>query len=1073
MLIRCRGYNSGVKEYLEEGLKSGRELTRNELDERVILDGNLELTDMIYKSIKDKGQDRYLTFTLAFKEDEIEQDKLTAITQEFKSFLMSAYDTDEYNFYAEAHLPKVKTMVDKKTGKLVDRKPHIHIVIPRKNLLTGNEMNPVGKYEENEKYIEAFQEYINQKYSLESPRDNMRLTPTNYADILSRYKGDDFRAKNREFKHSLLERVLNDGISSRQGFYDLVSEYGETKIRNAGKPSEYIAVKLNGDSKFTNLKESIFSDEFIIHRKMSKAPLEKHVIRDRFSEWKQRSEEIKYIDKIASPKYRKLYYASDPVARSKMVSELSKQFYEKYRGYHELPGQRQRNNKQRTSESQRGFNTPSSDRLQNVSSGYVAGTRSRKGNKVLLPSDARLHLADQQTDGNSGLRRTVRGTGRRRDGVPSQSERQSGDASTGRKSIRSGLGRSIRGRTKLQLTPYPVLPRLKNRIPTLDDIHRRGGFLFNAGTIADGTRKTKPVFSQSSFPNNSTNTSSVPGWLFRRIKEADFPQKNINKLLRGIDREFYDIRREVIADKRFTYDEKNQLISVMLFERIKRKDAIVNKSEDCTMGSKDIRDMINNRQNNSSFTISAPEPEKERPAQGRFAQVMDRLRNPVNYSKVADESRKSVEKHLDASNLYTKRTRKGHIHYLDKSSDKTLFVDNGKLITMRKNGLSNDSVAVALELAQGRFGSTLNIKGSKEFKDMVVNVVAEKGLDIHFTDKKMNQALAQRRLEMEQAKAGKDAKSVDGAFTIEGAETGREAAQAVSSTRQPNQTVEEVKAILLNPALRRLAMSDDQKRYEFSEAAAGRENEARAQINSEIIKARSGVDIEPSALIQDVIDAHKATLQGSVPQPKPQQTVEEVKTMLLNPELRRIAMSDDQKRREFSGAAAGKENEVRAEINAEIIKARTGVDIEPSTLTQDVINAHTATLPKVTTERTGKIVKHGAAPYLNKEGSSPSYYVTLRDKDGQESTLWGVGLKNALNGFKRGHEISLTLKESLPVQVKVRDEKGHESIVDATRNVWEATRLDGPQPKKAEQSNEDVTKGFKLVNFDSHSPDLA
>ncbi|ECS8865351.1 relaxase, partial [Salmonella enterica] len=55
MLIRCRGFNSGVKEYLEEGQKSGRELSRDELDERVILDGNLDLTELIYKSIPDKG----------------------------------------------------------------------------------------------------------------------------------------------------------------------------------------------------------------------------------------------------------------------------------------------------------------------------------------------------------------------------------------------------------------------------------------------------------------------------------------------------------------------------------------------------------------------------------------------------------------------------------------------------------------------------------------------------------------------------------------------------------------------------------------------------------------------------------------------------------------------------------------------------------------------------------------------------------------------------------------------------------------------------------------------------------
>ncbi len=275
MLIRCKGYNSGVKEYLEEGRKSGRELTRDELDERIILDGNLDLTEMIYKSIPDKGQDRYLTFTLSFKEEQIDEEKLSEITQEFKSFLMKSYTSEEYNFYAEAHIPKIKTMEDRKTGESVDRKPHIHIVIPRKNLLSGNEMNPVGSYKQNEKYLEAFQEFINQKYVLESPRENMRMTPTGYADMLSRYKGDEFRAKNKEFKLKILQRIQEKGIRTRQSFYNLVAEYGETKIRNAGKENEYIAVKLDGDKKFTNMKETIFSDEFIVNRKAALPRLNK------------------------------------------------------------------------------------------------------------------------------------------------------------------------------------------------------------------------------------------------------------------------------------------------------------------------------------------------------------------------------------------------------------------------------------------------------------------------------------------------------------------------------------------------------------------------------------------------------------------------------------------------------------------------------------------------------------------------------------------------------------------------------------------------------------------------------
>lgn len=145
-----------VKNIWKRGEKR-QELSRDELDERVILDGDLGLTQMVYQQIPDKGQERYATFTLSFREDEIPNETLLEITKEFKQFLMYAYEEDEYNFYAEAHLPKVKETIDKKTGEKVERKPHVHIFVPRKNLLTGKEMNPRGMFDSNVKYFEAFQ----------------------------------------------------------------------------------------------------------------------------------------------------------------------------------------------------------------------------------------------------------------------------------------------------------------------------------------------------------------------------------------------------------------------------------------------------------------------------------------------------------------------------------------------------------------------------------------------------------------------------------------------------------------------------------------------------------------------------------------------------------------------------------------------------------------------------------------------------------------------------------------------------------------------------------------------------
>lgn len=90
----------------------------------------------------------------------------------------------------QAHLPKIKNIVDNKTGELVERKPHIHIVIPRTNLVTGNSLNPPGDLTnlKTQTQLDSVQEYLNNKYNLISPKDSVRVSDENYANVLSRVK---------------------------------------------------------------------------------------------------------------------------------------------------------------------------------------------------------------------------------------------------------------------------------------------------------------------------------------------------------------------------------------------------------------------------------------------------------------------------------------------------------------------------------------------------------------------------------------------------------------------------------------------------------------------------------------------------------------------------------------------------------------------------------------------------------------------------------------------------------------------------------------------------------------------
>lgn len=262
MLIRVRGDVSGIVEYLEKGRKSGREHSRDELDERLILAGDLAVTDTVINSIEAKG-DRYKHITLSFKEDEISSEVLHAIVDEFRSFALSAYRDEEINFYAEAHLPRIKSYSNARTGEFVERKPHIHIVVPKVNLLSWTQADPFGYYDFSERHLAAFQQHINDKYGLSDPQDNRRAFTATAAETISRYKGDEFTGGNKDIRMQILDSVLERNIQNREDFHALVSTLGAVKIRNAGTSREYLNLKVADAKKGINLSDGVFSMRFL------------------------------------------------------------------------------------------------------------------------------------------------------------------------------------------------------------------------------------------------------------------------------------------------------------------------------------------------------------------------------------------------------------------------------------------------------------------------------------------------------------------------------------------------------------------------------------------------------------------------------------------------------------------------------------------------------------------------------------------------------------------------------------------------------------------------------------------
>lgn len=414
MIVEIGGGNSGIAEYLEKGLKQGRIFSRDELDHRVVLDGDLELTNKIINSIEDNGQERYLHITLSFREDDISNDLLQSVTAEYKSLLMSAYNDDEYNFYAEAHLPKIQSIEDSKTGEMIERKPHIHIVIPERNLLTGNKLLPTGYTDtvnvKNIPYLDSIQEYINYKYNLESPKDFMREGGHHSANVLSRIKGDFFGEKQSKFKAQLVDEISSGKINTLESFQRRLSDFGEVKIRNKGKANQYFAVKLAEDKKFTNLNHPVFSEKAIVTKALPKADID--TIQVRLSEWQNRvSKEIKFVD-FATPTFRQKYAKADLDEKAQLLIEREQTYERKHRQGSSLDrtNRRKRNNQSNVAHLNSRQSKPITRAAVGVSSmqsGVVVRGATQRGTRTqsLLSKNELNHLRNGEPSINSSLRR--------------------------------------------------------------------------------------------------------------------------------------------------------------------------------------------------------------------------------------------------------------------------------------------------------------------------------------------------------------------------------------------------------------------------------------------------------------------------------------------------------------------------------------------------------------------------------------------------------------------------------------------------------------------------------------------
>ncbi|WGM08660.1 relaxase (plasmid) [Arsenophonus nasoniae] len=779
MISRIDGGNKGIVDYLVNGIKQGRALNRDELDNRLILEGNIEHLNHVIHSITDKGQERYIHISLSFYESSISSEILQKVTQEYKNLLMNAYHSDEYCFYAEAHIPKVKYINDEKTGKLIERKPHIHIIIPEKNLVTGNVLNPRGKGELYIDQLDAIQEHINLKYHLVSPKDGIRISDANHANVLSRMKGDLFHEKQAEFKKTLFESLDNDKIFTQSAFKSHLKKMGEIKIYNKGMTNQYIGIKLPEEQKFIRLKSPLFSKQFIENRTIPiRKPATKQ-IENRLATWIEKtSHEIKHIHS-AGQKLRQQYAVLHENEKQDKLNEIRKQYNEKYQLDNSEGDRFQKNDIERSlsgRDPQRSIEKPFS----RYSTRYSAEKR--------LPSLQTRNMV-YQLQGFAG-----RETHQSQSVLPSLS----GDYVAATRQERQHFSRSVRwssdargindviSQSLYQVKNQPnandvmIMREIRNKIDphrflsfcavkyNIDPHDHRVTFAkdnsprFNVGNrnlnASDFLTKHLNLDWQSAKADLITvNDAQVKNRSFlsvlkhepltteqnkERLSSKKDCQSALNALYSENRRQLFDDYRQAMKGLKSIRDERKREVErgFILFSQLQTRDAL-------NRVIREKRQLINGIHNHWQ------------PKEDNLSKINAILKGNINMNKnmiLNDDSdftfEKSVarkqqalqfeedfNKGLKLADLVASKQEK-QVDYLDKKTQEVVFSDKGSHIEFSGNS-SKAQAAMALEYAKNKFGGKLRLTGSKQFKQTCAIAAAEKNLNIILSPDKYHQMM--------------------------------------------------------------------------------------------------------------------------------------------------------------------------------------------------------------------------------------------------------------------------------------------------------------------------------------------
>ena len=149
MVSRITLGKTGLPQYLESGIKSGSQYSREEKDTRIQIDGSIDALKDSIEFCQNKGwKNSYYHLTLSFTHEEWEKlekaDNTQDIVQRYLRLMFPNHELDELCYHAEAHIPLIKYEPFVPRGKndprvgtegdMMERYPHIHIGVSLQNM---------------------------------------------------------------------------------------------------------------------------------------------------------------------------------------------------------------------------------------------------------------------------------------------------------------------------------------------------------------------------------------------------------------------------------------------------------------------------------------------------------------------------------------------------------------------------------------------------------------------------------------------------------------------------------------------------------------------------------------------------------------------------------------------------------------------------------------------------------------------------------------------------------------------------------------------------------------------------